>query len=393
MEVSDVYSHTAFPRRSVPIREFILKIASRCNLACDYCYIYRMADQTWRSRPRLITMKTIDAATSRIGEHVSRHGLQRVTVVLHGGEPLLAGRHALEYVACAVRRELPKSVLVDLRIQTNGVLLDDELFRTLHSHRIRVGISIDGGPAHHNRHRHRPDGRGSYPATARGLRLLGQPENRDLYAGLLCTVDTRNPPVEVYEALLEFSPPALDFLLPHGNWSTPPSGCSLRTGGTPYAEWLIAAFDRWYGVPHQETVVRLFQELINLLLGGRSRTEQVGLSPVAFVVIDTDGSFQQVDSLKSADEGASDVGLNVFDHSIDTVLRHPDVRLRQLGLDALGESCRRCGVVRICGGGNYAHRYRRGHGFRQPSVYCQDLKQLIHHIAMRVRADLQDGDH
>lgn len=390
--MSDIYSLTAFPGRPVPIREFVLKIASRCNLACDYCYIYSMADQTWRSRPRLIPTKTIDAATSRIGEHVSRHGLQQVTVILHGGEPLLAGRRALEYVAGAVRRELPQGVPVDLRIQTNGVLLDDELFQTLRSHHIRVGVSIDGGPAHHNRHRHRPDGRGSYAATARGLRLLGQPENRDLYAGLLCVVDTRNDPVEVYEALLEFSPPALDFLLPHGNWSAPPPGRGRGTGDTPYAEWLIAAFDRWYRAPRQETAVRLFQELINLLLGGRSRTEQVGLSPVAFVVIDTDGSFQQVDSLKSADEGAAEVGLNVFDHSVDTVLRHPDVRSRQLGLEALGESCRRCGVVRVCGGGNYAHRYRRGHGFRQQSVYCPDLQRLIHHIAARVRADLQDGD-
>lgn len=390
--MSDVYSLTAFHRRPVPIREFVLKIASRCNLACDYCYIYSMADHTWRTRPRLITTKTIDAATSRIGEHVSRHALGQVTVILHGGEPLLAGGRVLEYVAGAVRRELPESVLVDLRIQTNGVLLDDELFRTLRSHHIRVGVSIDGGPAHHNRHRHRSDGRGSYAATARGLRLLGQPENRDLYAGLLCVVDTRNHPVEVYEALLEFSPPALDFLLPHGNWSAPPPGRGRGTVGTPYAEWLIAAFDRWYRAPRQETAVRLFQELINLLLGGRSRTEQVGMSPVAFVVIDTDGSFQQVDSLKSADEGAAEVGLNVFDHSVDTVLRHPDVHSRQLGIDALGESCRRCAVVRVCGGGNYAHRYRRGHGFRQPSVYCPDLQRLIHHIAARVRADLQEGD-
>lgn len=389
--MSDIYPMAVLHRTPVPIREFILKIANRCDLACDYCYIYTMADQSWRSRPSLITTTTIDAATRRIGEHASRHGLAQVTVVLHGGEPLLAGSRGLEYVASAVRRELPKNVLVDLRIQTNGVLLDDGLLHTLRLHRIRVGVSIDGGQAHHDRHRHRLDGRGSYAATARGLRLLGRPENRDLYAGLLCVVDTRNDPVDVYEALLEFSPPALDFLLPHGNWSVPPPGLHRRTGDTPYAEWLIAAFDRWYGAPRQETAVRLFQELINLLLGGRSRTAQVGLSPVAFVVIDTDGSFQQVDALKSADEGAADIGLNVFDHPVDSVLHHPDVRSRQLGFDALGENCRRCGVVRVCGGGNYAHRYRRGHGFRQPSVYCHDLKRLIHHIAARVSADLQDS--
>ena len=36
----------------VPFREFIVKIHSRCDLSCDYCYMYEMADQSWRDRPR-----------------------------------------------------------------------------------------------------------------------------------------------------------------------------------------------------------------------------------------------------------------------------------------------------------------------------------------------------
>src|SRR5262249_9648637 len=36
-----------------------------------------------------------------------------------------------------------------------------------------------------------------------------------------------------------------------------------------------------------------------------------------------------------------------------------------------------CSVVRQCGGGLYAHRYRSGAGFDNPSVYCTDLKELI----------------
>ena len=32
--------------RPVPFRQFIIKIHSRCNLACDYCYVYEMADRS-----------------------------------------------------------------------------------------------------------------------------------------------------------------------------------------------------------------------------------------------------------------------------------------------------------------------------------------------------------
>ncbi|WP_433725670.1 hypothetical protein ACQP0C_31010 [Nocardia sp. CA-129566] len=36
----------------------------------------------------------------------------------------------------------------------------------------------------------------------------------------------------------------------------------------------------------------------------------------------------------------------------------------------------------------YAHRYRECDRFRNPSVYCADLKKLIYHIESRVRADI-----
>ncbi|MGH8573602.1 MAG: FxsB family cyclophane-forming radical SAM/SPASM peptide maturase, partial [Gammaproteobacteria bacterium] len=41
--------------RPTPIRQFVLKVYSRCNLACDYCYVYQMADQTWRDRPLVMS--------------------------------------------------------------------------------------------------------------------------------------------------------------------------------------------------------------------------------------------------------------------------------------------------------------------------------------------------
>jgi uncharacterized protein len=62
------------------------------------------------------------------------------------------------------------------------------------------------------------------------------------------------------------------------------------------------------------------------------------------------------------------------------VLRTPGFAARQLGAAGLCEECRECPVVRVCGGGNYAHRYRAGRGMLNPSVYCLDLFKLIRHI-------------
>ena len=82
----------------------------------------------------------------------------------------------------------------------------------------------------------------------------------------------RNDPIATYESLLKFSPPAVDLLLPHANWSSPPPDSG-------YADWLIEVFERWYSAPVQETRIRLFTELIQLILGRPGAVEGLGLGP------------------------------------------------------------------------------------------------------------------
>jgi uncharacterized protein len=367
----------------VPISEYVIKVASRCDLACDYCYVYTMADRSWRTRPLFPSRETIAATARRIAEHAEKHELATISVALHGGEPLVAGTERITGLVTTIRRACPSDTDVDVHLQTNGVLLDEPMLRSLGAQGVRIGVSVDGNRSHHDRHRRRHNGQGSWHDTARALGLLRDHEN--LYSGLLCVIDLANDPVEVYEALLEFAPPVVDFLLPQANWLIPPP----RNGTeAPYADWLVAVFDRWYDAPRRETRVRLFEEVIHLLLGGHSTSDRLGLSPVAYLVIDTDGSFQQADMLKSTAPGQPETGFTVFDHAVDTVLEHPAVRTRQAGIAALADACQRCALVRVCGGGDYTHRFGQDHGFGHPSVYCPDLQRFIRHVAGRVRSDL-----
>jgi uncharacterized protein len=127
---------------------------------------------------------------------------------------------------------------------------------------------------------------------------------------------------------------------------------------------------------------------MHLLLGGTAHSEAVGLSPARMVVIETDGSIEQADALKVAFEGAAATGLDVARDPFDAALQLPAVAARQIGEAALSAQCQACPVRRVCGGGLYAHRYRAGTGFANPSVYCPDLMALIGHIRMRMQADL-----
>lgn len=384
----DVAGLRAAGRAPAPFRDVVLKVHQRCNLACDYCYVYEMADQSWRDRPTLMPEPVWRAAVDRMTAHARTHRLDLMRLVLHGGEPLLAGAARLDRLLTGFRAGFDGVADLRIQVQTNGVLLDEAMLDTLRAHRVEIGVSLDGTRADHDRHRRRPDGRGSFDAVDRALRLLTEDRHRDAFAGLLCTVDPTVDPIDTYEALLAYRPPALDLLLPHANWDTPPERPG-HAGPTPYADWLIAVFDRWYDAPAQEVAIRLFEDVLALILGGASRSEQVGLSPVAVVVVESDGAIEQVDSLKSAYPGACGTGLNVLSDPFDAALDHPGVVARQIGLDALSDDCLACPSRDICGGGHYAHRYRGGRGFRNPSVYCADMLTLIGHVRARVLTDLK----
>jgi uncharacterized protein len=373
--------------RPVPFREFVLKVHSRCDLSCDYCYMYQMADQSWQFQPKRMSLTIARQVAARIAEHAQAHNLDEISIVLHGGEPLLAGPDLIGHTIDAVRDAAGVDTDVHAFVQTNGASLNEEFLALFGRLGVRVGVSLDGGHTAQDRHRRYANGRGSYPAVAAGLRLLTGARFRHLFSGLLCVIDVTNDPLDVYQGLLEFGPPRVDFLLPHGTWDSPPP---RRVGGaaTPYADWLTTIFDCWYDNP--ETRIRLFDQIIHLLLGRPSSTESVGLAPARFVVIETDGAMAQVDSLKATFHGAADTGLNVARDSFDDALQLPQIAARQLGYDALCAKCQACQVWRVCGGGLYAHRYQAGTGFANPSVYCPDLLQLITHIRNRVSADIAE---
>jgi uncharacterized protein len=375
-------------RRPVPFQQFVVKLHSRCNIACDYCYLYEMGDSTWRTRPKLMAPAVIERVARRIAEHARHHGLRRVEVILHGGEPLLAGGDAIDSAATVLREALAPDVALTIALQTNGTLIDEEFLTVARRHRIRVTVSLDGEAGTHDLHRRTATGRGTHAATLTGLELLTRPQYRDLFGGLLCVIDLAMPPVAAYAALARHRPPCVDFLLPHGNWTDPPPGRLPDGTATPYADWLITLFDHWYAERPPQTRIRFFENILDPLLGGQSRTEHLGLSPVALIVVDTDGSLEQVDTLRSAYHGAAGTGMNVFTHTFDEALGHPDVAIRQAGLAGLAPACTGCAVRQVCGGGYYPHRYREGDGFANPSVYCADLYRTITHVSRRVHADL-----
>ncbi|MFE5917498.1 FxsB family cyclophane-forming radical SAM/SPASM peptide maturase [Streptomyces sp. NPDC056468] len=346
--------------------------------------MYEAADQSWSDRPRVISEEVVSWTALRLAEHAKSHALASVQVILHGGEPLLAGPKRLRRICEQLRTALQGVCDLDLRIHTNGVQLSERYLDLFAEFDVRVGLSLDGDRAANDRYRLYADGRSSYDKVQRAITLLNEDRYRHLFAGVLCTIDVRNDPLSVYDSLAATRAPRIDFLLPHATWDAPP----LRPEGAaaPYAAWLLAVHDRW-SAQGRPMPVRLFDSVISTLGGGPSLTEAMGLESADVVVVETDGTYEQADSLKVAYDGAPATGRTVFRHTLDDVADHPGIAARQNGLSDLCQQCRDCPVVRSCGGGLFAHRYRGdGSHFDNPSVYCEDLMELIRSLDARTGA-------
>ncbi len=203
----DVPALRAAGHRPHPFRQYVVKIHSRCNLACDYCYVYEMADHGYQRQPPTMSPGTVRATVARIAEHVRAHEIRAIRVTLHGGEPLLAGTALIEDFAGRLRRALPAGTEAELTVQTNGTRLDERTLGVLLRVGVRVGLSVDGSRLAVDRHRRYPSGRSSHPAVQAAIARLRSEPYRAVYGGLLCTISLENDPVETYQALLADQPP------------------------------------------------------------------------------------------------------------------------------------------------------------------------------------------
>jgi uncharacterized protein len=373
-------NHRTNSKTMTAISTFIFKVASRCNLNCTYCYEYNMGDQSWRTQPHFVSIETLRIAARRIAEHCVRHSLKAVEICFHGGEPLLAGADFFRTAASIFRETLRPHADCNFGIQTNGTLLTQELINVLKSEAIHLGLSLEGPRDVNDKSRKYGNGRGSYEDVTKSLPLLLGAEGKEIFSGILAVIDVSSDPLDVFETLASISPPSLDFLLPHGNWASPPPARTPDPSVTPYADWLIRIFDAWFSGRHWEISIRMFEEIIEHQLGGTGHLESLGLAPVTLVCVAADGSIEGVDTLKASFPGAHSLGLNIYEHSFDDALEHPTVRERQIGIKALCKKCVECRHVRTCGAGYYPHRWSPSRGFQNPSVYCPDLIKLISHI-------------
>src|SRR6476620_6004777 len=366
---------------SFQCKALVLKIASRCNLNCRYCYMYNMGDSTYRGQPKVMSDEIVEAILHRTREHCLKHKIRYFMFVFHGGEPLLAGKAFFSKFVEKANALLLPEIIPSFELQTNGVLLNEEWCQLFADLNINIGVSLDGTKEENDKFRIYHSGRGAYNEIVRGLNIANNDPYLKHKPGVISVINVNADPIKTYEHFKDLKVESVDFLMPDSTYDHPPvkPNGSLEEGSY-YADWLIKLFDKWFYETGKKPRIRLFQSIIRMVLGENLKADNLGTQNNEVLVIETDGSLEAVDVLKICGDGFTKAGANVLTQGFDESMQTELAKLFHTSHTRLCKKCLCCPIKEICGGGYLPHRYSKKNGFNNPSVYCNDLLRLITHI-------------
>lgn len=343
-----------------------------------------MGDSGWSDMPNHISHETTLAVAKALDE-LTRIQTRPFAVVLHGGEPLLLGPKKLDRVLSELRSVVPSACSFGL--QTNGILITEEILDVCFKNRTTVSVSIDGPKHVHDRGRLGHDELGTYDKVVKGINTLRKHSNSAfLFSGLLAVIDPTSDPLEVYGFLKTLGAPGVDFLYRDGNHTRLPEGKeSLRS--TEYGQWLARLVDIYLS-DQNPLPIRFIDDLVKLTLGGKGTKDGAGLTDFGILVIDADGSITKNDTLKSSSNGADRFSQkwSVRSNSLIEILSSAEFAASHELQRPTSKICLSCPELRVCGGGMTLQRWRDANGYDNTSVYCADQLLVIGNIRKQLAA-------
>ncbi|PGU18163.1 radical SAM protein [Bacillus thuringiensis] len=355
----------------------LLKLASRCNLKCTYCYWFK--DNTVYDKPAILTKKAEHAFLLKLEKHINSYELKKFTILFHGGEPLLFGKKRFYELCKSINNiEQRTGVPIHLLMTTNGILLDEEWISYILKFKINVTVSIDGPPEIHNQSRIDHMGKGSYNRVKSGLMLL---KKNGINPGILSVCNPIEKPDIIVNHFVEtLNLKHFDILVPDATHEDHPISI---------AAYYKRLFDIWYDQYSGNIEIRYIKDIVKTLLGGNPGGEALGYGPITTLTMLTDGSLEPLDVLRIAGNGHTQTNLSILTHTFQDITKDP-VWLEAFHASLnLNEQCQKCEYKNACGGGFLPSRWSKEKRYDNPNVYCEDIKRIFEHVWNRIILDLQ----
>ncbi len=367
MEPSKTIHYTHIDRFSSrrPFSLMIKPVGGLCNLDCKYCYYSCVGSSHGK-----MSLEILEEAISKL---IQNNDSQEISILWHGGEPMLAGlaffEKAMEFEEFFTKRK-GTGQKVSNSIQTNGTMIDDNWASFFRQNGFFVGLSLDGPKEIHDKFRQDKKGFHSFDKVLRGLEVL---KNERVEFNTLSTVNSASvgKGAVVYDFFKGIGSEYMQFLpvvAPNDPWGVK---------ANDYGRFMIDVFDEWW---KNQDAGKYYVQLIDVALANYMGQES-GLcqfSPVCgdVPVVESDGKVYACDHFVNRQNFLG----SIYD-SADSLFYSG--RLPVFGIDKfsrLPKRCKFCNHLNLCYGGCPEHRIIPSENDFEINFLCEGYRDFFDHI-------------
>lgn len=263
----------------------LIKPASAdCNLRCKYCFyidhLPEKGDLTCRPRMSPETLERMISSYMNLPFNEFIFSWQ-------GGEPTLMGLNFFKNVVRLQEKYGSAGATVGNGLQTNGVLINDEMAKFFSEYNFLLGISLDGPASIHDYYRVDVGGKGTHRKVMRGIDCL---RRHNAEFNILCLVNkvvVRNPD-KIYKYYREKGFNHLQFI-PCVEYNSNGELQDYAITGKEWGKFLCRIFDLWKQKDQYKISIRLFDSILQYLIDGKCITCDKGQNCKQYFVIESSG--------------------------------------------------------------------------------------------------------
>lgn len=370
MSCSDCLFHPGDGR----YRFVLISVTDRCNNACDYCYLG--CDK--KLGRKTISLDTVREIFEKYCVYLQKFPEEEcfLTIVWHGGEPLIMGIGFFEKIV-----ELQKSysekfnVTFSNGLETNATLLTEEWADFFSKNKFQIGVSLDGPKFVHDIHRRGKGDISSFSRTMDGVSIL---EKRGIPFSVISVITDKN--YFYHKELLDFflSLKSLRYfdILPGYD----PNGHVEYLTPENYGNFLVSLFDYWISKGGSDRIsIRYFDDLILKVSGQIRKNTPIGCEIMGrcgeIQYVDEEGKLYPCVALPQTDDLLMG---NFKEDGIDGMLVSENYSDFQKKFNDLHIDCKSCNLFPICKGGCAARRfYHPNKAANGKDYFCIARKMII----------------
>ena len=151
---------------------FMIDLTNKCNMGCRYC-LRSIEDNPEEGS---ISDEMIEAVCEYLAQYCGQVEDKRITLQPWGGEPLLE-KEKIFLLQDGMRK---RGIDPQITIETNSLLLSQDLIEELYRRKISIGISIDGYQEIHDSQRVSRSGTGTHQIVEKRIRNIQKMFGKDI---------------------------------------------------------------------------------------------------------------------------------------------------------------------------------------------------------------------